>query len=134
VIGVDTNVLLRLILNDDPDQSRRARVLLSGAEAAGMPVLVNLLVLAETVWVLRRSYRFSRERLLDVVDALTQAGSIAFDRPDAVAEALSVCRSTTADLPDALSAAYNRHAGCSTTYTFDKDAAALPGCSPVPPA
>lgn len=134
MIGVDTNVLLRVILNDDTGQSYRARRLLADAEAAGEPVLVNVLVLAETVWTLRRRYRFARDQLLDVVDTLARTSSFVLDRPAAVEEALSICRANRVDLPDALSAVLNRDSGCSTTYTFDKDASALPAYSSVPPA
>jgi len=131
MIGVDSNVLLRILLDDDAGQARRARRLAVEAAAAG-GLFVNLLVLAETVWTLRRSYRYSRAQLLDVVSDLAGTSGVTLADHAAVTEALTICNTSPADFPDALISALNTRAGCATTYTFDRNAAALPGYASVP--
>jgi predicted nucleic-acid-binding protein len=95
-------------------------------------LFVNLLVLAETVWTLRRSYRYSGAQLLDVVSDLAGTSGVTLADHAAVAEALAICNTSPADFPDALISALSTRAGCATTYTFDRNAAALPGYASVP--
>jgi predicted nucleic-acid-binding protein len=64
VRGLDTNVLLRLLLADDPRQAARAREWLD-AQPRGQRLLINRIVLCELVWTLRRGYRFDREQIAE---------------------------------------------------------------------
>jgi hypothetical protein len=64
MLGIDTNVVVRLVVSDDADQTRRARKLVERALSRDEPVLVSLLVLLESEWVLRSRYGFNRETLL----------------------------------------------------------------------
>jgi predicted nucleic-acid-binding protein len=132
VIGIDTNVLLRAILDDDPGQSPAARSLIEAAKAVGEVIRVDRLVLAEAAWTLARRYRYTREQLIEVVEALLAAPELRLEDGRAVADALAVFRDGSLDFADALIGVLNRRAGCSTTYTFDRDAAGSPDYAPVP--
>ncbi|MGE3295631.1 MAG: PIN domain-containing protein [Geminicoccaceae bacterium] len=123
MIGVDTNVLLRLLLDDDADQARRARALVAAAAEAHEPVFVNRAVLCETLWVLGRGYRFDRNQIARAVELLLAAPALRLEDHAAVDEALTVFRAGTLGFVDALIGVLNRRAGCATTYTFDRRAA-----------
>ncbi len=132
MIGIDTNVLLRAILDDDPSQSSAAKALIEAAKAAGETIRVDRLVLAEAVWTLARRYRYTREQLVEVVEALSAVPELRLEDGRAVAEALAVFRDGRLDFADALIGVLNRRAGCAATYTFDRGAAGSPDYAPVP--
>jgi predicted nucleic-acid-binding protein len=73
MLGVDTNVVIRPIISDDAEQTRRARKLVEQALSHDEPLLVSLLVLLESEWVLRSRYGFNREALLSIFRALLAA-------------------------------------------------------------
>lgn len=132
MIGIDTNVLLRAVLDDDPEQSPAARSLIEAAKAAGEAIRVDRLVLAEAAWTLARRYRYTREQLVEVVEALLAVPELRLEDGRAVADALAVFGGDGLDFADALISVCNRRAGCTTTYTFDRGAAASSGYAPVP--
>lgn len=76
MIALDTNILVRLITEDDPDQVRRARALI--LERSGF---VQLTVILETEWVLRSVYRFSREQIVEALTVLSQTDDITLEKP-----------------------------------------------------
>ena len=123
MIGVDTNVLLRLLLDDDADQARRARARVAATAEAHRPVFVNRAVLCEALWVLGRGYRFDRDQLARAVELLLAAPALRLEDHAAVDEALTVFRAGTLGFVDALIGVLNRRAGCTTTYPFDRHAA-----------
>ena len=132
MIGIDTNVLLRAILDDDPAQSPAAKGLIEAAKAAGDAIRIDRLVLAEALWTLARRYRYTREQLVEVVEALSAAPELRLEGDRAINDALAVFRDGRLDFADALIGVLNRRAGCTTTYTFDRDAAGSPDYAPVP--
>jgi predicted nucleic-acid-binding protein len=73
MLGVDTNVVMRLLVADDAEQTRRARKLIEQSLDREEPVLVSLLVLIESEWVLRSSYGFKRDAVLNMFRALLEA-------------------------------------------------------------
>jgi predicted nucleic-acid-binding protein len=126
-IGVDTNVLLRFAIIDDEVQAQAIRRLLSELNSGDI-FYVNLAVLLEAVWTLRRFYRYSREQCLVFVEGLLEQRAIELDDHEVVGHALLDSRDTGSDFADAVIAQMNRHAGCEVTLTFDKRAAkAVPG-------
>jgi predicted nucleic-acid-binding protein len=126
VIGLDTNILVRFLTLDDPAQfARAARVMETLSEDD--PGFVSVVVLAETIWVLRRVYRQDRAAISDVVQELLSSDSLSLEHPAAVARALSATRDQGADFADALIGAIAADAGCERTLTFDRRAARLPG-------
>jgi predicted nucleic-acid-binding protein len=131
MLGIDTNVVVRLVVADDAEQTRRARKLIDQALGREEPVLVSLLVLLESEWVLRSRYGFSREALLSIFRALLEARELLFEDEPALEEALFHWRNSACGFSDCLITAHNRQMGCRATATFDGKAARLPGTVPI---
>src|SRR5260370_31467328 len=127
MLGIDTNVVIRLIISDDAEQTRRARKLVEEALSHDEPVLVSLLVLLESEWVLRIRYGFNREALLSIFRALLEARELSFEDEPALEEALFRSKDSTPGFSYCLLTAHNRQIGCRATATFDGTAARLPG-------
>jgi predicted nucleic-acid-binding protein len=133
VIGLDTNVLVRhLVQVDDAAQHAAAEKLLSLATADD-PVYVSLVSVIETVWVLRQGYKYPADEVLDFVAALLRAPEVVVEESRLVSSALVHARAGRFDLADAVIAAAGRRAGCSVTYTFDRKAVNLPGMALLDP-
>jgi predicted nucleic-acid-binding protein len=131
MLGVDTNVVIRLVVADDVEQTRRARKLIDQALSRDEPVLVSLLVLLESEWVLRSRYGFDREALQRIFRALLEARELSFEDEPALEEALFHWKDSACGFSDCLIAAHHRQMGCRATATFDAKAARLPGALPV---
>jgi predicted nucleic-acid-binding protein len=131
MLGIDTNVVVRLVVADDAGQTGRARKLIEQALGREEPVLISLLVLLECEWVLRSRYGFSRVALLSIFRALLEARELSFEDEPALEEALFHWKDSACGFSDCLIAAHNRQMGCRATATFDGKAARLPGTVPV---
>lgn len=129
MIGLDTNVLVRYVTQDDPDQSPRANALVESLTERE-PAFVPTLVLVELHWVLRRAYRLGREEADRVVATLAQTRELVVEDPDVVRLALRRA-SEGAELPDALIAETAVRAGCDAVLTFDARAARRAGMTLV---
>jgi predicted nucleic-acid-binding protein len=127
MIGVDTDVLVRYIVADDEDQTRRAAAFLEGAISIDDPGFVGVVVLVELVWVLERIYRFSPDEIAGAIESVLRAEPLRVDRRAEVVEALGVFQTKQGSFADALIATLAERAGCSHTVTFDRKAARLPG-------
>jgi predicted nucleic-acid-binding protein len=125
VIAVDTNVLVRFLVQDDPAQSALATRIFRQAEEAGIRIRIDLLVLVETLWVLKRAYQTTPVRLREIVATLLETETLAVDQDALIREALEVAQAHKHDLPDCLIGLRNR--GCEVVWTFDTRAAKLPG-------
>lgn len=128
MIGIDTNILVRYLAQDDEEQSPAASRIIDGFTPQE-PGFVSQVALVETVWVLTRAYKMSREAIANIVETLLRSREIIIERPEAGYLALATYRMTTADFSDALIAHGGRLAGCSKTLTFDKGAASDAGMS-----
>ena len=124
MLGIDTNVVVRLVVADDADQTARARGLIEQTLSREEPVLVSLLL--ECEWVLRSRYGFSRAALMSIFRALLEARELSFEDEPALEEALFHWKDSACDFSDCLIAAHNRQMGCRATATFDAKAARLP--------
>lgn len=126
MIGLDTNVLVRYIVQDDPGQAALATKLIESLtpEAQGF---VSQVVLVETVWVLEASYGADADKIAAVVETLLRIGSILVDRADLVWRTLRLFKQDGGDFSDALVSALAREAGCSMVCTFDQAAAKRSG-------
>jgi predicted nucleic-acid-binding protein len=131
MLGIDTNVVVRLVVADDAGQTDRARKLIEQALSREEPVLVSLLVLLECEWVLRSRYKFSRVAVLSIFRALLEARELSFEDEPALEEALFQWKDSACGFSDCLIAAHSRQMGCRATATFDGKAARLPGTVPV---
>ena len=122
MIGLDTNVLVRYVMQDDPRQSPRATSLIE-ALSADEPGFVPVVALVELVWVLAGSYALDRTQIATVLDTVLRSKELIVDRADLVTQALHRYSTAGADFADALIERIAAAAGCSATMTFDAGAA-----------
>ena len=133
MIGLDTNVLLSALLRDAHGRDgAAARSLITDRCADPDTALVNHVVLCETAWVLARTYRYSRQQIYAALSTVLATGAFLVPERALVEEALDLFRANRADFADVLIGVLNRHAGCRTTYTFDRRAAACADFTAVP--
>jgi predicted nucleic-acid-binding protein len=118
MIGLDTNVLLRLFVEDDTAQSDRARRFV-GAAAADEPCLVNPVVLAEFAWTLVRTFKKKRLEVARLIEGVLSMDDLEIPYRRAAQGALAAYRSGKADFPDYFLAEINAELGCVATATFD---------------
>ncbi len=127
MIGVDTNVLARLFVTDNERQHKVA-VRFFSARSTDDPVFVSLVVQAELVWLLGRTMRFPHERIVAVLGGMLSSPDFVVEQRELLEGALQSMTAQRVDLADFLIAGISNKAGCSTTVTFDRPAAAnVPG-------
>jgi len=119
--AVDTNVMVRMLVADDAAQTARAEAFL----VAGRPVWVSVVVLVETVWVLRAVYGWKKAQLLALLDTATASKDFGLQAIGAVRAALELYRASKADFPDCLALELARAEGHVPFATFDEDTAML---------
>jgi predicted nucleic-acid-binding protein len=140
VISIDTNLLLRYLLQDDEIQSSKANLILSGNKQ----ILITDVVLVEMIWTLKgKKYSLSMEQIVNVVEQLFKEPNLIFENGQTVWRALNIYRNTTpvrvsgknkdVDFPDALIVekskyvASNKNETFGGLYTFDKAAQQIIG-------
>ena len=123
--GLDTNVLVRFVIQDDAAQAKKATQWITRACTANDPCQIDRIVLCELVWVLESGYGYSRHQIGEFMDNLLHTRQFEFESRDAALAALRHYRQGRADFADALIGAANRDTGCNTTFTFDRKAASL---------
>ena len=123
--GLDTNLLVRYITQDDPEQSRKANVFIERAIGKGERCFIGFIVLCELVWVLRGAYGCGKEDLLLVLDRILSTVEFSIEDKDLVCRALEDYREGSGDFADYLIGWRNRKSGCEETTTFDLN---LKGC------
>jgi predicted nucleic-acid-binding protein len=123
VIGVDTNVFIRFIIDDNRAQHEAATGLLTAASAID-PILVHPIAWVEAAWVLRSKLKLTRDQIADVLAVSLVSDRSRMPEAGACEAALEDFRANKADIAECLMAHLNAASGCTTTYTFDKDAAA----------
>ncbi len=120
--AADTNVLLRLLVEDDVDQARAARAF----QRAHGPIFVSHVVLAEAAWVLASGYGYRREQVRAVIEMLLETEGIDVQGPATVAAALAHHRASSAGISDCLILAIAQRAGAGPLGTFDRKLGKLP--------
>ena len=120
MIGLDTNVLVRYIVQDDPRQADAAARLIEGRCTARSPGYVSVPVLVELVWVLAEAYRCERGVIAAVIRQLLQTVELLVEDGDAAWSALREFEAGAADFADCLIAHRNRARGCTQTFTLDR--------------
>ena len=129
MIAFDTNLLLRLLLNDNPGQARQAQELLQHTAAASERVLLTDIVLCELEWVLETVYGFRKAEIVRTLRRLLAADEFATMDRAAVAAAIAQYAGGKADFSDYLIGETASAAGSVTTYTFDRELARSSGFS-----
>jgi predicted nucleic-acid-binding protein len=128
VIGLDTNVLVRYIMQDDIVQSALATRLLESLTAE-TPGFVPLIAVVELAWVLSSAYELDNNQLVTAFEALLRTKEIVVERAETVWKALRVFGNSKADFADCLIERSAAAAGCERTMTFDRGA--VKGCGMV---
>ena len=118
--GLDTNVLVRYLTQDDPRQSKRANAVIENALAREDRLHVDTIVLCELVWVLRAAYQLDRATIAAALLQMIDAAQLSLDDRDLVREAAHRYRNGPGDFADYAIALSNLAAGCETTLTFDR--------------
>ena len=126
MIGIDTNVLVRYLVQDDPAQAKAATRLIEGTCTKETPGFLNHLVLCETMWVLEGCYKQPKAILLNTIEQILRVAQLRVDEPQVVWRALEDYRSNQADFADYLLGRINRNRDCTTTMTFDRQASTSP--------
>ena len=127
MIGIDTNILLRLWLNDDPAQNRRIDALLSEHGSTPESLLVTDGVLVEAVWTLRSAYGQDKAAQLLALRSLLNETAFAFEDRAAVGRAVTLFDQGTCGFSDCLVVARHAQRGCEFTATLDRGMPKLPG-------
>jgi predicted nucleic-acid-binding protein len=122
MIGLDTNVLVRYIMQDDPKQSAKATALIEQLFPDN-PCFITLVSVVELYWVLTSSYGLTAQQVKQALVVLLRAKQIIVDRADQVLRALRVFDDGKADFADCLIERTAAAAGCEQTMTFDVGAA-----------
>ena len=131
MIGLDTNVLVRYVMQDDPRQSLRATRLIESL-SPDEPGFVPVVALVELVWVLSGSYGLDRTQVATVLDTMLRSKELVLDRAELVTQALNRYSAAGADFADALIERIAAAAGCSATMSFDAGALKVAAMTPVP--
>jgi predicted nucleic-acid-binding protein len=127
MIGLDANILVRYLTQDDPAQAAQATELIEHRLTGDEPGFVSVVAVAEIVWVLRRHYRFDRKRIVQAVELMLAADTLVLEREREVFLALDALNEGAGEFADALIGALSMAAGCSIVLSFDRRAVRLPG-------
>ena len=127
MIGIDANVVVRLIVDDDPKQAAAARDYIRDRCTPDDPGYISNIVLAEVAWILARGYGYSRNNIADAIERVMETAQLQVESSTDVAAALADYRRGPAGFTDCLIGHLNRTADCTHTVTFDRKAAKLAG-------
>lgn len=127
MIAIDTNVLVRFLVEDDAAQARRARSIVAQAVHDSTPVYLSDIVVCETVWVLESCYGLDRPAIHDVLRSLVGARHLKFASRDQITYATEAYASGKGDFADYLIREHSKKAECTVVYTFDKALWSEPG-------
>jgi predicted nucleic-acid-binding protein len=122
MIGLDTNVLVRYIMQDDAKQAPQATRLVESLSAEA-PGFLPLVAVVELAWVLSSAYDLDRAQLVEAFEGVLRTKELVIERAEVVWKALRAFQSVNADFADCLIAHSAASAGCEKTMTFDRGAA-----------
>lgn len=117
VIGIDTNILVRIITRDDEKQSQIALDYVSNNST---PFVINHIVICELVWVLESAYKYDKKQIIKALECILKVKQFLILEKNSVRSALKLYAETSIDFSDALIGYVNKEEGCEFTITFDK--------------
>lgn len=126
MIGLDTNVVVRYLAQDDPAQGWAAARLIDSLSPEA-PGFLSLVVVAELVWVLESAYHFRKRDLEEVLEGLLRSKEVIVEQAEIVWQALRKFKAGRADFADCVIERCGHAAGCQSTVTFDQQAATAGG-------
>lgn len=127
MIGLDTNVIVHLFVDDDPQQAELARRFVASRCSQGDPGFIDRVALCELMWVLTSVHGYRRAAVADVIELLLENRDMRLEDADLVRDALQAYRTSGVEFADILIGEINRSRGCEATATFDRKAAKLTG-------
>lgn len=127
MIGLDTNIVVRYLTQDDPIQSPKAREIIERRLTEENPGFISIVVMVETVWVLDRAYRLAPQEIAAAVERMLQTDVLVVENEQEVFTAMIALKRGHGSFADAVITALGTPAGCSCTLTFDQKALRLPG-------
>ena len=127
MIGLDSNVLVRLLTADEPAQLASATRLLAAHDGEPGAFFVNDMVLVEVVWVLGRVYGFGRSESLMAIASLLDNDGFAFEDRERLHRVVALCRTQARDFADVMITLTNAAFECAYTASFDRAMRDLPG-------
>ena len=127
MIGLDTNILVRYLAQDDPVQSPIATDIMEFHVTEENPGFISVVAMVETVWVLDRAYALAASEIAAALERILQADSLVVESEQEVFQATMALKEGSGSFADALIGALGAKAGCTRTLTFDKSALRLPG-------
>ena len=127
MIGLDTNILIRYLTQDDPVQSRKATEILERRLTDENPGFVSVVVMAEIVWVLDRAYCLADSEIVAAIERMLQIDVLLVENEQEVFTAMIMLKEGRGSFADALIAQLGNRAGCLHTLTFDEKAQRLSG-------
>ena len=127
MIGLDTNVLVRYLAQDDPAQSQTATELIERRLSEAEPGFVSIVAMAEVAWVLERAYRLGGQEIAAAIEGILQSEVLTVENEQEIFTAMVALKEGRGSFADALIAALGVKAGCSHTVTFDQRARRLDG-------
>jgi predicted nucleic-acid-binding protein len=127
MIGLDTNILVRYLAQDDAVPSAKATQIVERRLSEDEPGFVSLVTMVETVWVLDRVYGLTGQKIAAVIERMLQADTLVIQNEQQVFTAMMMVKMGRGSFSDALIGALGAWAGCTATVTFDRKAARIPG-------
>jgi predicted nucleic-acid-binding protein len=131
MIGLDSNILVRYLTQDDPIQSPKATAIIERRLTEENPGFVCIVAMAETVWVLDRAYGLAMHEIAAAIERMLQTDVLVVENEQEVFTAMIALKEGHGSFADALIVALGARVGCSRTLTFDQKALRLPGSEPV---
>lgn len=122
MIGVDTNILVRYLTQDDPVQAEIVEQIFNQYATCPNSIFINNIVICELVWVLERGYKYSRESISKAIKQILSTEEFIFEDQEVLWISLNNYNQIKVDFSDALVGELNKKYGCAITFTFDKTA------------
>lgn len=97
MIGLDTNILVRYITQDDPEQAEQANRIIEEMCSRQSPGRISQIALYELVWVLYRAYGYSKQQVISVIDQILVTAELEVEHEDLALKSLEVWRNGAAD-------------------------------------
>jgi len=127
VIGLDTNILVRYLAQDDPVQSRKATEIIEERLSEDEPGFVSIVAMVETAWVLDRAYGLASTEIAAAIERMLQIDVLVVESAQELFTAMIALQKGHGSFADALIGSLGAKAGCARTLTFDRKARRLPG-------
>jgi predicted nucleic-acid-binding protein len=131
MIGLDTNVVVRYLAQDDPIQSLIATRIIEQVLTEATPGFISIVAMAETSWVLERAYGLADREIAAAIESMLQTDVFSIECEQEVFAAMIALKDGRGAFADALIGALGAEAGCSHTLTFDQKALRLPDFAPA---